>query len=362
MNTVAMAERIFSGFVYNCRCRVKRKKSVIIVLTRECNENGRTFHRHLPEKPNESICMLVTPELLNRLAPLELKARQIVEGFMSGLHKSPFYGFSVEFAEHRPYHPGDEVRHIDWKAYGKTERYYVKQYEEETNLRCYLLLDISPSMHFHYHAEWSKLRYAVHLAASIAYLMHRQRDGFGYIPFDQELGEMMYARSTRLHLRQLYGRLESLLEQEGRRETAKRRTASADMIHEVAHRLPRRSLVVIFSDLFENVQKHDELLSALKHLRHNKHEVVLFHLLEKRSERDLDLPDGRYLMQDLETGAQVDVLPEQIREQYRQKMEEYTRWFRVTCKEAQIDYEEVDTQSPFDLALLSYLNKRKRLM
>ncbi len=306
--------------------------------------------------------MLLTPELLNRLTPLDIKARQIVEGFISGLHKSPYYGFSVEFAEHRPYNHGDELKHLDWKVYGKTERFYVKQYEEETNLRCYMLLDVSSSMQFRYFAEWSKLRYAVHLGAAIAYMLHRQRDGCGLVPFDREIGEILPAKSSYSHLLHLYKKMDHILDDYDADVPEKRQTASADAIHQLAERINRRSLVIIFTDLFENVQKQEELISALKHLRHKKHEVILFHLLEKRSERELDFPDNRFVFQDLETGGEMDVIPRQIRREYQKKMAKYSKDFRITCNEAHIMYEEVDTQEPFDYALLAFLNKRRRLM
>lgn len=306
--------------------------------------------------------MLLAPELLNRLTPLELKARQIVEGFISGLHKSPFFGFSVEFAEHRPYNPGDELKHLDWKVYGKTERYYVKQYEEETNLRCYMLLDVSSSMQFRYFADWSKLRYAVHLAAALAYMLHRQRDGCGVVPFDREIGEIMQAKSSYAHLMHLYQKLDHILENYDGETPDKRRTASADAIHQLAKRVNRRSLIIVLTDLFENVGKQEELISALKHLRHKKHEVILFHMLEKRSERELDFPDDRFVFSDLETGSELDVIPSQIRRDYQNKMSEYTKNFRITCSDANISYEEVDTQAPFDYALLAFLKKRRRLM
>ncbi len=306
--------------------------------------------------------MLLNPDLLNRLTPLEIKARQIVEGFISGLHKSPFFGFSVEFAEHRPYNPGDELKHLDWKVYGKTERYFVKQYEEETNLRCHLLLDVSSSMRFRYFADWSKLRYAVHLGAALAYMLHRQRDGCGLVPFDREIGEILPAKSSYAHLRHLYQKMDEILETYDGEVPERRQTASADAIHQLAERISRRSLVVVLTDLFENVGEQDELISALKHLRHRKHEVILFHLLEKRSERDLDFPDDRFVFQDLETGGRMDVIPSQIRKDYQKKMEEYTRDFRISCSEAHISYEEVDTETPFDYSLLAFLNKRRRLM
>jgi len=303
---------------------------------------------------------MLTPEILNQIAPFELRARQIVEGFITGLHKSPYYGFSVEFAEHRPYNPGDEIRHIDWKVFGKSERYYIKQYEEETNLKCHVVLDTSTSMLFKYHGVWTKLGYGAHFAAALLYMMHRQRDACGLITFDDKIEKMFPAKSSYVHLRHLFTQIEPLISLESD-EKVQRKTASAEVIHEIADRLDRRSLVIVISDLFENVGERDELLNALKHLRHRHHEVILFHMLEKRTERELDFPDGRYLFRDLETGDEMDLIPSQIRESYKKEIAAYTSSFKIACNEAHIDYEEVDTGSPFDLALLAYLNKRKRL-
>ncbi|MCC5934056.1 MAG: DUF58 domain-containing protein [Candidatus Cyclonatronum sp.] len=303
---------------------------------------------------------MLTPQLLSQISPFELRARQIVEGFLTGLHKSPYYGFSVEFAEHRPYNRGDEIRHIDWKVFGKSERYFIKQYEEETNLRCHVVLDVSSSMLFRYHGQWTKLGYGAHLAASLFYMMHKQRDACGLVTFDQDLGEMLPAKASASHLRFLLTRLEEFTKREPS-AGLNRRTASAEVLHEIAERLHRRSLVIIISDLFENMEGHEQLLNALKHLRHRKHEVVLFHMLEKRSERDLDFPDGRYLFQDLETGDEMDLTPSEIRSAYKEEIDKYAYSFKMACSEAHIDYEEVDTGASFDLALLAYLNKRKRL-
>lgn len=304
--------------------------------------------------------MLLDHELLSQLAPLELRARKIVEGFISGLHKSPHHGFSVEFAEHRPYNPGDDIKHIDWKVYGKTERLFVKKYEEETNLRCYLLLDTSSSMYFKYFSPWTKLRYAIHFGSALMYLMHRQRDACGLITFGEEIDRFVPAKSSYSHLRMVFSELEKLLEVEKHTEQ-QRKTATAKVLHEVAERLNHRSLVVVLTDLFENVEEHDQLVSALKHLRHRNHEVLLFNVLEEKSERELDFPDRRLRMQDMETGSQMEVLPAQIREDYQKKVEELTHRFKIACSEFQIDFEQLDTQSAFDLALLAYLNKRKRL-
>ena len=302
--------------------------------------------------------MLVNSDLLSQLAPLDLKARQIVEGFITGLHKSPYYGFSVEFAEHRPYNPGDELKHIDWKVYGKSERFYVKRYEEETNLRCYLMMDVSSSMDFKYFADWSKLRYAVHFGAALLFLMYRQRDACGYIPFAEEIEAFRPAKSSYSHLQMMFGQLEQLINAE-RKE--KKKTSSAQAIHEVAERLNHRSLVIILSDLFETQDDPEQLISSLKHLRHRNHEVILFNVVEKKSERELAFGDNRIVFEDMESGGNIEVLPSQIREDYRQQIQEYTNKFKIACSEFNIDYEEVDTQTSFDIALLAYLNKRKRL-
>lgn len=305
--------------------------------------------------------MLLDPEILTRLAPLEMKARNIVEGFISGLHRSPYHGFSVEFAEHRPYNRGDDFKHIDWKVYGKTERFYVKQYEAETNLRCHVVLDVSSSMYFKHFAEWSKLRYAIHFAASLMYMMHRQRDACGLALFDETLHLEIPPKSSYKHLRMLYTHLEKLLDEEKEKAFEKRESASANALHKLAESLKRRSLVVILTDLFENVSSHDELVSAMRHLRHQKHEVLLFNVLEHRSERELDFPDGKVLFEDMETGDDLEVIPAQVKEQYSKKVKEYTHQFKIASSEAGVDFEEIDTLSPFDIALLAYLNKRKKL-
>ncbi|HAH50613.1 MAG TPA: DUF58 domain-containing protein [Balneola sp.] len=305
--------------------------------------------------------MILEPDILSKLSSLELRAKKIVEGFISGLHKSPYHGFSVEFAEHRPYNPGDDFKHIDWKQYAKKERFYVKQYEEETNLRCYVLLDTSSSMLFKHFGDWSKLRYGIHYAASLLYLMHRQRDACGLIPFSSKIESFIPAKGTYAHLRQVYTELEKELVREEKKDEIKRTTATAQVIHEVSERLNHRSLVVIITDLFENVEAHDELISALKHLRHRKHEVLLFNTLEKRSERELDFSDNKFVFEDMETGMELEVMPAQVREDYIAKVEEHTKKFKMACSEFEIDYEEMDTESGFDKALLAYLNKRRRL-
>jgi uncharacterized protein (DUF58 family) len=305
--------------------------------------------------------MILDSDILTQLAPLEMKARNIVEGFISGLHRSPYHGFSVEFAEHKPYNQGDDFKHIDWKVYGKTERFYVKQYEAETNLRAHVVLDVSSSMYFKHFADWSKLRYSIHLAASLMYMLHRQRDASGLVLFDDKVRAEFPAKSSYNHLRMLFQKLEDQLVEEQEKSELQRTSASANAIHQLAESLKKRSLVIILTDLFENVENHDALMSALRHLRHQKHEVLLFNVLEHRSERELDFPDGKFLFEDMETGSEMEVIPAQVKDDYQKKVKEYTSNFKIACSEARVDFEEIDTQSPFDLALLAYLNKRKKL-
>lgn len=304
--------------------------------------------------------MILEPEILSKLSSIELRAKKIVEGFISGLHRSPFHGFSVEFAEHRPYNAGDEFKHVDWKVYAKKERFYVKQYEEETNVRCYVMLDISSSMLFKHFSKWSKLKYGIHFAASLMYMMHKQRDAVSLIPFHSEIEFFNPPKSTYAHLRQNYSYLERVLRDDAN-TNKQRKTASAQAIHEVAKRLNNQSLVIIISDLFENMDEHEALISALKHLRHRNHEVILFNTLEQKSERLLAFKNERIVFEDLETGAEMEVLTSQIRDDYKTKVNNYIHNFRMACSEFKIDFEEIDTEFPFDKGLLAYLNKRKKL-
>jgi uncharacterized protein (DUF58 family) len=303
------------------------------------------------------------PQALSELKNMELRARLIVEGFITGLHKSPYHGFSVEVAEHRPYNPGDEYKRIDWKVFGKTDRYYLKQYEEETNLRSFIVLDTSRSMRYRHHGKLTKLQYASYLAAALQYLMLKQRDATGLIAFDSRVHTVMPPKSTRAFLRTALAKLEELNSDpeqvEGRASTSG--TAAAAALHEVAERISRRSLVIIMTDLFENVSEHDDLLRALKHLRHKKHEVLVFHILESHTERSFDFPDVPMLFRDMETGVQLSIHPGQIRRQYREAVEAFSNRFRRSCLEFNIDFEELDTGVPFERALLGYLNKRSRL-
>ncbi|NNF56851.1 MAG: DUF58 domain-containing protein [Rhodothermaceae bacterium] len=303
---------------------------------------------------------LLTPEVLSRLDSMELRARLIVEGFITGLHKSPYHGFSVEFAEHRPYNAGDELRHVDWKVYAKSDRYYVKQYEEETNLRHYVVLDTSTSMGYQGEASVTKLQYGTTLAAALHYLMVRQRDATGLIGFDERVHTLVPPKSTGGHLRGLLARLDNL-GGEPPKKNERRTTAVAAALHEVAERIHRRAFVVVITDLFENVAAHDELIKALRHLRYRGHEVLVFHVLDAATERRFQFADVPYVFRDLETGEEVTLQPAQLRESYTEAATLFADTFRRRCREMAVDFVELDTARPYAEALLAYLNKRRRL-
>lgn len=298
------------------------------------------------------------PAFVRQISNMELRARLIVEGFITGLHKSPYHGFSVEFAEHRPYNPGDELRHVDWKVYGKTDRFYVKQYEEETNLRHYVVLDTSASMRYKHSAEISKLEYGAYLSAALHYMMVKQRDATGLIAFDETIHTLMRPKSTKGYLRQLLTTLENISSETG----ASNRTGAAAVLNQIAERISRRSLVVIISDLFENIGEHEHLLNALRHLRYCGHEVLVFHVLESDTERHFRFPNIPMRFVDMETHEEMTLQPAQIRENYAAAVMSFSKRFRERCRERNIDFVELDTAEPYGTALMAYLNKRSKLI
>jgi uncharacterized protein (DUF58 family) len=282
-----------------------------------------------------------------RLAGLEIRARAVVEGFVAGLHKSPYKGFSVEFAEHRQYMPGDPVRNIDWKVFAKSDRYFVKEFEEETNLRAYLVLDASASMGFA-SGEVGKFEYARTLAASLSWLMLRQQDSVGLLLFDQGIRRFIPPRSAGHHLRVLLTELEAARPSSG--------TGIAKTLHELALRIRRRGLVFLMSDLFDDP---DEVLRGLRHFRHRRHEVVVFHLLDQ-AEREFGF-DREAIFRDMESGREMLVRPWELRAEYRGAVDAWIARLRDGCREAGVDYVPIDTSTPFDTALHAYLRKRSRL-
>jgi uncharacterized protein (DUF58 family) len=286
------------------------------------------------------------PRTLAKLAGLELRARSIVEGYVAGMHRSPFHGFSVEFAEHREYVPGDDVRHVDWKVFGKTDKYYLKQYEEETNLICYLALDASESMTFQSaDAAMSKLDYARTAAAALAYLVLRQQDSVGLAVFDQELRTVVRPSGNPSHLKQLTHVMEHA-------ETG-RKTATGQTLHDLAERWTKRGVVILLSDLFDNLAT---LTAGLKHLRHRRHEVIVFQVLDPA---ELDFPfDQTTLFRGLEAWPDTLTDPKALRKAYLAEFEKFLHEVRRACREQQADYLQLRTDQPLDLALSGYLSKR----
>jgi len=310
-----------------------------------------------PSAPRLGGASLHSPAELAQIESFELRARAVVEGFITGLHKSPYHGFSVEFAEHRAYTAGDPLRHVDWKVYGRTDRLVLKRYEEETNLRHYVVLDTSASMRYAGHAGISKLAYGATLAGALHVLMARQRDATGLIAFDESVHTLIRPKATRAHVRALLARLAALAEPaEGAAATH-----AAAALHEVAERIPRRALVVVVSDLFESGAEADETVRALRHLRHRGHEVVVFHVLDAATERRFEFGDKPVRVRDLETGEERTLQPAQVREGYQAAAEAFLADLRRSCREAGVDYVPLDTARPYADALRAYLDKRKRL-
>jgi uncharacterized protein (DUF58 family) len=293
---------------------------------------------------------------VRQYANIELLAKQMVEGFITGLHKSPYHGFSVEFAEHRLYNNGESTRHVDWKVYAKTDRLYTKRYEEETNLRCQILIDNSSSM-FYPQENMGKISFSIFAAACLSYMLQKQRDAVGITTFSNEIEWQSPIKSTSLHIHNLFVQLQRMIEQ----KSVQKKTAAASIIHQIADKIHRRSLIVIFSDMFENVQKTDDIFAALNHLKHNQHEVLLFHVVDKKTESDFNFSDRPHEFIDLETGEKLKVQPSQIREIYKQKTAELFYQLKLKCGQFGIDFIEADIGKDIDQILLPYLIKRSKM-
>jgi len=287
---------------------------------------------------------------------LELLARQMVEGFITGLHRSPYHGFSVEFAEHVLYNPGESTRHIDWKAFAKTDRLYTKRYEEETNLRCQILLDVSPSM-FLPKPNQEKLTFSILGAAAIMYMLTKQRDAVGLTTFADKILTQSQTKSVSSHIHKLLLQLEQVM-QNPPEATESSLPYVIDLIAESIH---RRSLVVIFSDLFMDADL-ETLFNSMAHLRHNQHEVLLFHVMDYRQEVDFEFKNKPYLFIDAETKSQIKLYPEEIKAQYQEKMKHRNQAIKLRCGQMKIDYVEANTQLNFDQILLSFMTKRAKMV
>ena len=286
------------------------------------------------------------PRTLAKLQGLELRARSIVEGYVTGAHKSPYHGFSVEFAEHREYVPGDDLRYVDWKAFGKTDRIYLKQYEEETNLVAYLLLDVSESMTYKSDdAAMSKLDYARCIAAALTYMVLQQQDGVGLTTFDREVRAMVRPSSHPTHLKQMLHVMEA--------SASAAKTSLGPIFHDLAERFKKRGVVIILSDLFDDV---NSLLAGLKHFRHRRHEVILFHILDPA---ELDFPfRNMTLFKGLEAFPELLVDPPGLRQAYLAEFEAFLKSVRQGCHARNIDYLQLRTDQPLDIALSRFLAAR----
>ncbi|NCS88767.1 MAG: hypothetical protein AUK34_08320 [Ignavibacteria bacterium CG2_30_36_16] len=288
------------------------------------------------------------PAVISKLNSYELRARLVVEGFMVGLHKSPYHGFSVEFTEHRPYMQGDNLKDVDWKVYGKTEKYYIKQYEEETNLKSYILLDKSKSMGYASKGNISKLEYGATLTAALSYLMVKQQDAVGLSIYSEKIEQHLPPRTSKTYMHEILKALTSV--------TPSNKTNTASCLHQIAEKIKRRGLVIIISDLFDDV---NSILTALKHFRYQKNEVIVFQILDPLERSFAFGKDA--VFKDLETEEEMTTQPYQIQKAYREAMDEFIRRIKSECLNSNIEYNLIDTSAPFDKAFFSYIKKRQKL-
>lgn len=291
---------------------------------------------------------------------LELVAKLVVEGFITGLHKSPFHGFSVEFAEHRIYNAGESTRHIDWKLYGRTEKLFVKKFEEETNLRSYIVIDTSSSMLFPYHdnKKISKLVFSVVSAAALIHLLRRQRDAVGLTLFSNQIDLQTPSRLSPVHARYLFSELQKLINPDF--NALKRTTSAAKSLHLIAENTHKRSLIILFSDMISS-ENPDEIFTALQHLRHNKHEVILFNVTDKQLEQKFLFGNRPFRFIDMETTAELKLNPNNVRKEYTQAMKKFITELKLRCGQYNIDLVEADINESFTEVLQPYLLKRSKL-
>jgi uncharacterized protein (DUF58 family) len=290
-------------------------------------------------------------------ASLELLAKQLVEGFITGLHKSPYHGFSVEFAEHRLYNEGQSTRHIDWKVFARTDRLFTKQYEEETNLRCVIALDCSSSMYYP-KDTLQKIRFSVYSAAALAYLLNKQRDAVGLCLFSDTIEEMTPIRSTPTHLDKLFTLLDRRLREAGEMNKS---TRVAEVLHEIAEKTHKRSLVILFSDMFEGGEHEEDIFKALQHLKHNKHEVVLFHVTDHNTELDFQFEEKPYEFIDLESGEKLMLNPYEVKDQFVKHLKEYHHKLKMKCNQLKIDFISANIQEGYYEVLQAYMIKRSKM-
>jgi uncharacterized protein (DUF58 family) len=296
---------------------------------------------------------------------MELFAKQVVEGFVTGLHKSPYHGFSVEFAEHRLYNTGESTKHIDWKLYGRTDKLFVKRYEEETNLRCQLVIDASSSMYYPNLVSPSlekpnKLLFAIYASAVMMNLLKKQRDAVGLSIYADKLEVHTPNRTTQRHHKILYHELDKLLQVDAVKSA--KQTESTVALHQVSELLHKRSLVMIFTDFIHSTKTLEEQFKAYKHLKYNKHEIVLFYLSEPTTEKDLEFDNKPYKFVDLETGEEIKLSPNLYQKKHKEQAENYLKELKLKCLQYKIDFVEIDINKGFDKVLNSYLLKRQKML
>jgi uncharacterized protein (DUF58 family) len=304
-------------------------------------------------------------EYINLPINLDLFAKQVVEGFITGLHKSPYHGFSVEFAEHRLYNSGESTRHIDWKLYGRTDKLFNKRYEEETNLRCQIVLDTSSSMYYPNYENPSlekpnKILFSVYATAVLMNLLKRQRDAIGLSTFTHKLDFHSPNRTTQRHYRLLYNELDNLLKVNAIDQ--KRETASSEALHQISEMLHKRSMVMVFTDMIADDKDLEQQFEAFKHLKYNKHEVVLFYLTEPKTEIDLEFENKPHKFIDVESGQDIKLSPNQLKELYKEQAQNHINELKLKCLQYKIDLVEVDINKGFEQILISYLLKRKKIL
>lgn len=296
------------------------------------------------------------------LKNLELLAKQVVEGFITGMHKSPFHGFSVEFAEHRLYNKGESTRHIDWKLYAKTKKMFVKRYEEETNLRCHIIIDNSASMHYPILKNPSidnltKITFSAIASAALMEILKRQRDAIGLSIYSNENEYYAPAKGSERHRRRILAQLEGLLVNE-----SDKKTNTYTVLHEIAEKLHKRSLIFLFTDMFQTDKKEEELFEALRHLKYNKHELVLFHTYDGKRELNFDFDESPKKFYDVETGEKINLYASTVQKKYKESVEKYFNDLKLKCLQYQIDYVPVDINKGFEEVLISYLISRKKFL
>jgi uncharacterized protein (DUF58 family) len=296
------------------------------------------------------------------LKNLELLAKQVVEGFITGMHKSPFHGFSVEFAEHRLYNKGESTRHIDWKLFAKTKKMFVKRYEEETNLRCHIIIDNSASMHYPILKNPSiknltKISFSAIASAALMEILKRQRDAIGLSIYSDENEYYAPSKGSERHRRRILAQLEGLLTSK-----SKKNTNTYKVLHEIAEKLHKRSLIFLFTDMFQTDKKEEELFEALRHLKYNKHELVLFHTFDGKRELDFDFDEIPKKFYDVETGEKINLYASTVQKKYKESVENYFNGLKLKCLQYQIDYVPVDINKGFEEVLISYLISRKKFL